>query len=657
MDEPGRTAAARPGADPGDRSACQAPISDYGAIGDCHGIALVSRDGSIDWCTIGRFDADPVFCRILDSTKGGYLAVAPVGSSFRHRAYLPGTNMLRSEAVTDAGALIVTDFMVVGRASHAGVYDYVSLRAPGMLIRRIECVRGQVSIDAVYRPSVDFARRPADLREEAGGYAADGAPMLYCDLALQSTGGALQGRVQLREGDVRHIVVTASALPDWRERVDGYFATTRAFWEEWSGFCRYRGVHRDAVLRSALALKLLTYAPTGAIVAAPTTSLPETLHGERNWDYRFCWVRDASLTLYALASLGYSGEARRFFTFLQRSCKATHPDIQLMYGIGGETALSERRLDHLDGYCGSRPVRVGNAAHEQRQLDVYGHVEDAAMVYRELGGRPSDDAMAMLAGFVDRIAGKWDEPDLGIWEVRSAPRHFVHSKLMCWLAVDRAIRLFGARPGWTSLRTAIESDILAKGTDPDGALQRAYDDASGDAALLLLSSMAFPGPPGLLPATVQKLERELRDGDFVRRYVTEDGLDGREGSFLVCSFWLVDALLAVDRETEARSLFEHLVAHSSDLGLYAEEIDAQTGAFLGNFPQAFTHLGLIGSAINLQLREQYGSDIVRASYAARAKRAVTATFGWRGLLASFLGTGRRPRLFSSKRSKLSDRQP
>ena len=540
----------------------------------------MSRDGSIDWCTIGRFDADPVFCRILDCTKGGYLAVAPVGSSFRSRAYLPGTNMLRSQAVTDAGALIVTDFMVVGRAPHAGVYDYVSLRAPGMLIRRIECVRGQVSIDAVYRPCVDFARRPADLREEAGGHAADGAPMLYCDLALQSTGGALQGRVQLREGDVRHIVVTGSAMPDWRERVEGYFATTRAFWEEWSGFCRYRGVHRDAVLRSALALKLLTYAPTGAIVAAPTTSLPETLHGERNWDYRFCWVRDASLTLYALASLGY----------------------------------------------------------------------------RELGGRLSDDAMAMLAGFVDTLSSKWEEPDLGIWEVRSVPRHFVHSKLMCWLAVDRAIRLCGARPGWTSLRTAMESDILAKGTDPDGALRRAYDDASGDAALLLLPSMAFPGPPGLLPATMQKLERELRDGDFVRRYVTEDGLDGREGSFLVCSFWLVDALLAVDREAEARSLFEHLVARSNDLGLYAEEIDAQTGAFLGNYPQAFTHLGLIASAINLQLRERYGSDIVRASYAARAKRAVTATFGWRGMLASFLRTGRRPRLFSSKRSKLYDRQ-
>ncbi|SMF83979.1 Glucoamylase (glucan-1,4-alpha-glucosidase), GH15 family [Tistlia consotensis] len=626
------------------------PISDYGAVGDCHGFALVSRDGSIDWGTFGRFDAAPTFCRILDRRSGGYLAISPCEGTFSGRAYLPNTNILQSRVRAASGSLIVTDFMVVGRAPRAGPYDYVSLEAPGVLVRRIEGVEGRVRLSVAYRPAVDFAARPARLRAEGGAIVAEGAPSFYADFPVDLSRAEASGLVDVAAGETRHLVVSLSPLPDWHDRVDRYLSTTRAFWEEWSAFCRYRGPYREVVLRSALTLKLLTYAPTGAIVAAPTTSLPEEPGGERNWDYRFAWVRDASLTLHALASLGYSGEAGRFFSFLHRSCRATHPDVRLMYGIQGEAELPESTLDHLEGYRGSRPVRVGNAAYEQRQLDVYGYVQDAALVYRALGGCPAGEVMAMIEGLIDVVQERWLEPDLGIWEVRSAARHFVHSKLMCWVAVDRAIELRGQRADWLSLRSTIEGEILRLGRSPDGALKRAYDDDAADAALLLLATAGFPGASDLLAKTVCKVEAALRKGDLVRRYVAGDGLRGDEGCFLVCSFWLVDALLAADRAGDAQHLFNRLLRRANDLGLYPEEIEGLSGLFLGNFPQAFSHLGLISSAINLQLYAEHGIAAVRGSYAERARKAAGVVFGWRGLLESFCRTGR-VRLFSSRRSK------
>ena len=420
------------------------------------------------------------------------------------------------------------------------------------------------------------------------------------------------------------------------------------FWEEWIGFCRYDGPYAEHVRRSALALKLMCFAPTGGDRRGSRRPRCRRRSAEkRNWDYRFCWVRDASLTLYALAALGYSGEAQRFFAFLQRSCKAIHPDIQLMYGVAGETELPEAVLHHLDGYRGSRPVRIGNEAVRQRQLDVYGYVLDAALIYVRLGGRLPAEAGPLLSGFVDMVARYWREPDSGLWEVRSNPLHFTHSRLMCWVTVDRAIRLLGERPDWLDLRAQIGVAILDRRED---ALPRAAEDVGADAALLLVSLMDFPLPEPDLAATVRSIEARLRDGDFVSRYVAEDGLAGSEGAFVLCSFWLVDALLTLDRGQEARILFERLLTRTNDVGLYAEEIDPRTGAFLGNFPQALTHLGLVGSAVNLALFEAGGVDAVRGTYADRAARSIGASFGWRGILSALRHSGTL-RVRSSRASK------
>jgi GH15 family glucan-1,4-alpha-glucosidase len=604
-------------------------------------------DGGIDWCAFGRFDADPVLCRLLDNESAGYMATRPVAACAVDRHYLPGTNVLRTSFTTDTGAVHLTDFMAVGRDGTAGAFDYVSLEAPAWLIRRIEGVSGEVELDFALRLSLDFARRSAHLQPDATGFVAENGLRLQSDLPFEVDRHEARGRIAVRAGDRFYILLSASASPSDPEDVDRALATTMHFWEEWIGFCRYEGPYTEHVRRSALALKLMCFAPTGAIVAAPTTSLPETIGGERNWDYRFCWVRDASLTLYALTSLGYSGEAQRFFTFLQRSCATTHPDVQLMYGIAGETELPESVLLHLDGYCGSRPVRIGNAAVRQRQLDVYGYILDAALIYVRLGGRLPAEARPLLSGFVEMVARYWREPDSGLWEVRSDPLHFTHSRVMCWVTVDRAIRLLGERRDWLQLRAQIRAAILERS---GAALPRAAEDAGPDAALLLVPLMDFPLAGADLAATVEKIESGLREGDFVVRYVAEDGLTGSEGAFLLCSFWLVDALLALGRGQEARTLFEHLCGRANDVGLFAEEIDPRTGAFLGNFPQALTHLGLIGSAVNLALFEAGGAAAVQGTYADRAARSVGASFGWRGVLSGLRHSGT-PRFRSSRASK------
>ncbi|ESR24621.1 Glucoamylase [Lutibaculum baratangense AMV1] len=631
----------------------QPPIGEYAAIGDCHGFALVSRTGDIDWCTLGRFDTNPVFCRLLDSEKGGALSLSAEGQRRTHRRYLGATNILITSIEGGSGELELTDMMVVGRSASAGAFDYVSLTAPGVLVRKIRCTRGNAKVRARYRPSADFARRPAALAVRGGTAAGPGLPFLYADVELQQEGETALTEFTLSAGMERTIVLSLHEVKDWRRRVPEWTSVTRAFWEEWTGFCRYRGAFREHVIRSALTLKLLTYAPTGAIVAAPTTSLPEAIGGERNWDYRFSWVRDSSLALHALCSLGYAGEAKQFFQFLQRSCRGTHPDIQLMYGIDGRSDLPEHELPHLAGYRDSRPVRVGNEASAQLQLDVYGFIEDASLVYRALGGRMSRDALEMLAGFIDLVAQRWGSPDAGIWEVRSQPEHFVHSKLMCWIAVDRAIRLCGSRRGWVELRDTIERDIRHSGIAEDGALRRSYGTDDADAALLLLATSGFPDARQILEPTVRKIERQLREGDLLLRYRQPDGLDGDEGRFTICSFWLVDALLACGRASDARVLFENLVGRANDVGLYAEEIDERSGDFLGNYPQAFTHLGLIVSAINLELYEEHGEGAMFGSYSDRARLAVGATFGWRGVLAAVRSTRRLPGLFSSGKSKLT----
>jgi GH15 family glucan-1,4-alpha-glucosidase len=631
------------------------PIRDYAAIGDCHSAALVSQNGDVDWCCLGRFDAEPVFCRILDADRGGFLSVRPADRFSTSRAYLDGTNILRTGFSTGGGSITVTDFMPVGRRPGAGTHDYVHLQAPGWFVRIIEGVDGTVPLRIRYRPSLAFARRPAVIQTASDRLTAEDGLCLHHDgLGFSVDGDTACANVEMKAGQ-RHALVLApaSTASHLTGRVDRLLDVTTAFWREWIGYCRYGGPYKDAVRRSALALKLLAYAPTGAIAAAPTTSLPEEIGGARNWDYRYCWLRDAAFTLYALAALGYGGEARRFSTYLPQVCATTYPDLQIMYGIGGEPDLAEQTLDHLDGYMQSRPVRTGNGAYTQRQIDVYGEVLDWAHLFQTLGGRFDRGAKKMLSTLADHVAAHWQDADQGLWEMRGPARHHVHGKMMSWVALDRAIRVLGPRPLWEEQRQRILDDIRTRGVSASGGhLLQAYDHEGTDAALLLAPVVAFPIDRAALEATVAAVERELRHGDFVYRYKCEDGLEGSEGAFLICSFWLADALLHLGRHGEAKALFERLLEHANGVGLYAEEIDPETGSFLGNFPQAFTHLALIGAAVHLDLYERYGPSALVGNHADRARFGVGATLGWRALWAAFKATRRVGRILPSRRSVL-----
>ena len=382
------------------------PIRDYAAIGDCHGSALVGRDGSIDWCALGRFDADPVFCRLLDARRGGFWAIRPHGGAPSVRAYEADTNVLVTTFETAAGALAVTDFMPVGRALDARMHDYVGLNAPNWVVRRVEVLAGEVDVEVRYRPSLRYAKDAVALAVANGIVSGDGAPSLYTDLAWSVTDGVAVARVRLAAGQHSDMVLAGNTVIGQAPcaRVDEMPAVTRAFWREWIAYCRYRGPYQVAVRRSALALKAMTYAPTGAPVAALTTSLPEEIGGERNWDYRFTWLRDGSLTLYALAALGYSGEARKYRNFLATACSRTLPQVHIMYGIDHGNDPRERTLEHLDGYAGSRPVRVGNGAYLQRQIDVYGETLDLALLYQTLGETLSLQYRRLLATFAEYVA-------------------------------------------------------------------------------------------------------------------------------------------------------------------------------------------------------------------------------------------------------------
>ena len=631
------------------------PIENYALIGDCHGAALVTPDGSIDWATLHRFDEDPVFCRILDHERGGYWQIRPLGAYASRRAYVDDTNLLRTEFETAHGRVALLDFMPVGRTLDAGVHDYVHLNAPGWIVRRLEGLAGAVELELQYRPSKAFTREPVQLQLQSGCVrAGEEMPTLYGDVAFEVHDDQARATFTLH-ADARLNFVLADSVVEGQPpgtRVAEFLDVTRAFWQEWIGYCRYRGAHETAVRRSALALKLLTYAPSGAIAAAPTTSLPEAVGGARNWDYRYCWVRDASFALYAMSVLGYSGEARCFHDFLLRACMRSLPLVRPMYGIDGQLRLPESTIDALRGWNHSAPVRVGNGAYLQNQIDVYGQMFDLAWMYHLLGGRLDAQYQRLLEAVATYVAAHWHEPDQGIWETRGPARQHVHGKLMCWVALDRAGRLLD--PKWHVEAERVRKEILAHAAEPgNGWLRQAFD-GGVDAAVLLAPMLGFALPDGMLARTIDEVRASLGRGDiFLARYAGEDGLDGEEGEFLVCSFWLADAQLADGRVEQARALVEQLVARANDVGLYAEEVDARSGAFLGNFPQALTHLGLIGSIVNLTLVERYGPGALDGSYGERAARAVKATFGWRGVLAAMLQSRTVGRLFSSAKSKLA----
>lgn len=591
------------------------PISAYALLSDCHSAALVSRDGSVDWCCFHRFDARPVFSRVLDWDRGGFFRVAPTAGSHVTRRYLPGTNVLETRFATADGVVAVLDCLAVREPS--GEPDP---HPHHQLLRLVRCEAGRVEVVVELSPRFDYGLTVPRLEMQDDGlglvYGGADALVFQTELAVTEVVDACgcTGRAELEAGEDAFLAVTY-ALPHHleahrlaRHEVLSRVDTTRRFWEGWSARGRYDGPYRDQVQRSALVLKALTNTPTGAIVAAPTTSLPEEIGGVRNWDYRYSWLRDAALNLYALFFLGYTDEAHRFMAWLRRTTAGRARDLQIMYGVGGERLLPEIELFRIEGYRGSRPVRIGNAAVDQFQLDVYGYLLDTAWLYHRHGGEIDEPFWAFLAGVVDVVATRWTEPDEGIWEVRGGRRHFVSSKVMAWVAVDRAIRLARARglpadlERWCALRSEIRRRVETEGVDAaTGAFVRSFGSQALDASNLLLPLVRFlPADAPAMRATVERIERELTRRGLVYRYVEADGLPGGEGTFLICSFWLVGNLALAGEVGRARELFERLLGFANDLGLLSEEVDPVTRELLGNFPQAFSHVGLIGAALNLE---------------------------------------------------------
>jgi alpha,alpha-trehalase len=612
------------------------PISTYAIVGDCHTAALISRDGSVDWYCPARFDAPAVFCRLLDADKGGYLRLAPVGAFSAERRYLGRTNLLETTFRGAGGQVRVTDFMPIHhRMAERQGYDAGTSHR---LVRLVEGLDGETELEVRFKPTFDYARAVAELSTTPDGGAVARAGGEYLVLAcpgvaLTSDGpGTLRGRLRLRAGERRWLVLSnpgdadevSKALESANCAEEVSF--THEYWQRWAARCTYEGPYRDQVLRSALVLKLLTYEPTGAIIAAPTTSLPEQIGGERNWDYRYTWLRDSALILFSLMKVGFRKEAARFFEWLDRTCgSASNSSLQIMYAVDGSRDLPEETLDHLEGYRCSRPVRIGNAAAGQRQLDIYGAVLRAAHLYychgtavpeTVVSRRPSPETWPLLRALVEQAAEQWEQSDRGIWEVRGEPQHFVHSKLMCWAAVDRGIRiarehgLDAPLEDWRRTREAIRRAIYERGYDATrGSFTQAFGSSAVDASALALLRIGFlPATDPRIKSTIERIRTELADKEHVFRYCTDDGLSGGESTFAMCSFWLVDALALTGHLDEAHDLFERLVGYANDLGLLSEEIDPDSGELLGNFPQGFTHLALIRSAVNLAKMARQGAE-------------------------------------------------
>jgi GH15 family glucan-1,4-alpha-glucosidase len=584
-------------------------IEDYALIGDCHTAALVGKDGSIDWLCLPRFDSGACFAALLGTSDHGRWQIRPAGDiQDVRRCYRAGTLILETDFVTAEGTVTVLDCMPPRSQEPYLVRQVVGRR--GCVAMRLEWI---VRFD--YGSIVPWVRRT-----ERGLSAVAGPDSLLLETQVELRGEGLTtvADFTVEQGQEITFVMTwyASHLPmppplDAARAVD----QTEAWWREWSGRCAHQGPWREAVTRSLITLKALTYAPTGGIVAAPTTSLPEWLGGVRNWDYRFCWVRDASFTLYALLTSGYTEEARAWRDWLLRAVAGKPSQLNIMYGLAGERRLPELTLGWLPGYENSAPVRTGNAAHSQFQLDVFGEVLAALNLARHHGVEPDEYAWRVELDLLEYLESAWKEPDEGIWEVRGPRRHFTHSKIMAWLAFDRMIKAVerheqeGPVERWRAIRDAIHAEVCQKGFDASrNTFVQYYGADQLDASLLMIPLTGFlPIEDSRVRGTVAAIERDLVKDGFVARYPTRtnvDGLPPGEGTFLACSFWLADCLALMGRQAEARKLFERLLALRNDVGLLSEEYDTGAKRLVGNFPQAFSHIGLVNTARNLALKAE-----------------------------------------------------
>ncbi|MBA3395960.1 MAG: glycoside hydrolase family 15 protein [Deltaproteobacteria bacterium] len=579
-------------------------IEDYALIGDTRTAALVGRDGSIDWLCLPRFDSGACFAALLGSREHGRWQIAPVGDvRSTRRRYREGTLVLETEFTTDTGVVRIVDAMPPDEAT------------PN-LVRQVECVSGQVTMrmDLVIR--FDYGWIVPWVRKADGALLAVGGPdalELQAPVALRGEGLATVADFTMTAGDRVPFALSwypSHEAPPPPIDVPAEIARAEAWWRAWSARCVYQGPWREAVVGSLITLKALTYRPTGGIVAAPTTSLPEAIGGVRNWDYRYCWLRDATFTLYALRLGGYEEEAHAWRDWLLRAAAGSPDQLHVLYGVAGERRLPELTLPWLPGYEGSAPVRIGNDAATQLQLDIYGEVIDALFQGRKLGIAPDATAWAVQRRMLEFLEGAWQQPDEGIWEVRGPRQHFTHSKIMTWVAFDRAVKtveasqIDGPVDRWRAIRDAIHADVCAKGFDTtQDAFTQAYGSSTLDASLLLTALVGFlPASDPRIGGTVRAIERELLQDGLVMRYrsdITDDGLPPGEGAFLACSFWLADNYALLGRRDDALALFEHLLSLRNDVGLLAEEYDPVARRLLGNFPQAFSHVGLVNTACNL----------------------------------------------------------
>jgi GH15 family glucan-1,4-alpha-glucosidase len=604
------------------------PIADYAFLSNCHTAALIAADGAVDWLCVPSFDAPSAFGSLLDR-EAGMFRLGPFGIGHpTARSYVAGTNVLETTWRTPSGWIVVRDALTMGPTDHE---DEITphTRPPAdddaehMLVRTVECLDGRVELELVCEPVFDYGRTPAEWSLVDGGrHAADatGAGQtvrLVSDLQLGIEGNRVRGRHMLEAGEKAHCALSWAeklAAPADVGEAEARIASTIRFWRSWLDEARIPDHRwRDPIQRSALTIKGLTYMPTGATVAAATTSLPETPGGERNWDYRFTWMRDTTFTLQALHWMNLDAEAEEFMQFVADLEPNDDGSLQIMYGIDGRRDLTESTRDDLSGYAGARPVRIGNGAFDQRQNDVFGAVLDSFLLHTRRSQRLPRRLWPIVQAQAECATKVWTQPDQGIWEARGAPQHYVSSKLMCWVALDRAAQLAEIRGDpesqatWHATAEEIRADILTKGVTSTGVLRQHYDTDSLDASTLLAAIFGFlPDEDERLKATVNAIAEQLTENGYVLRYrtgETDDGLSGKEGTFLICSFWLVSALAIVGELQRARDLMERLLRIASPLGLYAEEFDADTGRHLGNFPQAFSHLALIEAAGRIIVQE------------------------------------------------------
>jgi alpha,alpha-trehalase len=602
------------------------PIADYAFLSDCEVCALVAPSGNVEWMCLPRFDGPSIFGTMLDRDAGSF-RLAPVDTSVpAGQRYLPGTMVLETTWGTRTGWVIVRDVLLIGPWHHDDERSHTHRRSPTdndadhVLLRTLRCVNGRVEMHMECEPRVDYGRKPVAWEYAGPGYGKavataedeDLALTLTTDLRIGFEGGRARARTTLRDGDTAFIALSWSEHGGPETYDDAYhrLVFTADYWHEWLSHGEFPDhPWRTYLQRSALTLKGLTYAPTGAMIAAATTSLPETPGGERNWDYRYAWIRDSTFMLWGLYTLGFDEEANDFFYFIRDVASKTDGEMQIMYGIGGEETLTEEMLLHLDGYEHAQPVRVGNGAYAQKQHDVWGALLDSMYLHTKSRDGLAESTWEILKKQVDHAIAAWREPDRGIWEVRGEPQHFTSSKVMCWVACDRGARLARLREDherserWQQEADLIHADICENGVDERGVFTQHYDTAALDASCLLIPLVRFlPPDDDRVIATVNAIADELTLNGLVQRYrveETDDGLAGEEGTFAICSFWLVSALAEIGEHDRARALCEKMLGFASSLNLYAEEIDAASGRHLGNFPQAFTHLALINAVVHV----------------------------------------------------------